>query len=266
MIQVVKLGGSVIAAEEDGSPRARTEVIERLAEELATAGDELVVVHGAGSFGHPLAAEHGFAEGLEATAEARDGLAALHAQVRELDLEVLEGLREAGLPAMSLSPFGSLSCNDGQPGGWNLVPVHRMLERGLVPVSYGDVVLDTSRGITVLSGDRIVAEIARFLQADQLVFALDQDGVYSHPPGASEAELLEAPGPEALEAARERAGGGEGPDVTGGMAGKIGCAVDAVRSGTTVSLVNGLKAGRVQEALGGKTTGTVLEPRRDQHG
>lgn len=260
MVHIVKLGGSVITRKhEDDAPGVREDVLDRLAEELATAADDLVVVHGAGSFGHPLAAEHGLTDGVDDD-DQRQGLARLHADVRRLNLAVLDALQRAGLPAVVTSPFGALSSNDGRPGGWNLVPVHRMIEQGLLPVSHGDVVLDTQRGVSVLSGDRIVAELARFLQAERVVFALDQDGVYTHPPDEPEAELLETPGPEALAEARETATTGEGEDVTGGMAGKLACAVDAVRAGSQVSFVNGLEPARVADALAGKTTGTLLEP------
>lgn len=257
MVQIVKLGGSVLTHPD--RPEVREDALERLAGELADVDDDVVVVHGAGSFGHPGAAEHGLDQGLGG-AEAAAGLAEVHASVRELNLAVLESLRGADLAPVTFSPFGWLSCNDGRPGGWNLIPIHRGLEQGLVPVSHGDVVLDTTRGISVLSGDRIVAELARFLEADRLVFALDQDGVFSHPPDHEDAELLEAPGPDTLKAARERATAGDGPDVTGGMATKIERAVETVRSGTEVCLVNGLKAGRVRDALAGKPVGTVLEP------
>lgn len=259
MVQIVKLGGSVIT-DKEGPPSVREDVLERLGRELASAEEPPLLVHGAGSFGHPGADTHGLTDGVADDAE-RAGLAEVHGSLRELNLRVLASLREVGLPAVTFSPFGWLSCNDGRPGGWNLIPIHRALEQELVPVSHGDVVLDTTRGVTVLSGDRIVAELARFLGAQRLVFALDQDGVFSHPPGHEDATLLEAPGPGVLEAARQRATDGDGVDVTGGMAAKIDRAVEAVRAGTEVCFVNGLKAGRVQDALQGKPVGTVLEPK-----
>lgn len=255
MTQIVKLGGSVVT---DDQGNVREDVLERLAREAATAGEDLVVVHGAGSMGHPLVVEHGLEDGI-ADGAAREALATVHAQVRELNLAVLDALQEAGLPAVVTSPFGTLAGNDGRPGGWNLVPVHRMLGQGLVPVTHGDLVLDTTRGISVLSGDTIGAELARFLDADRVIFALDRDGVYSHPPDHEEAELLRHPTPDELDDARERATIGE-EDATGGMVGKLDEAVRAVRTGAQVCLVNGLEPGRLEDALAGKPEGTVLEP------
>lgn len=260
MTQIVKLGGSVITR--PGSPpEVDQETLARLAREVEGTED-LVIVHGAGSFGHPLAHEHDLAHGVDGD-DQRDAMATVHAHLRRLNLAVLKALQDAGAPATTLSPFGMLGTNDAQPGSWNLVPVHRVLEQELVPVLHGDLVLDTMRGVTVLSGDTIVAELARFLEADRVVFALDQDGVYSHPPGHEEATLLDRPTPEQLAKARENATSGEGPDVTGGMAGKLREAVQAVRAGSEVCLVNGLEPDRVQHALEGNPKGTVLEPTRE---
>jgi len=256
VVQVVKLGGSVITCEDE--PRVRGDAIERLAREAAGAGDELVVVHGGGSLAHPLAVEHGLADGIEDDA-ARDAFARVHAALRRLNLAVLDALREAGRPAATLGPLGQLSTNDGEPGGWNLLPTVRLLDQGLVPVLHGDLVLDTARDTTVLSGDAVAAELARFLEADRLVFALDQDGVHSHPPGHEDATRLDQPTPDELAAAQKRAREAA-DDASGGMAGKLDAAVRAVRAGTPVHLVDGLAEGRLAQALAGEGEGTVLVP------
>ncbi|HNX48306.1 MAG TPA: kinase, partial [Methanomassiliicoccales archaeon] len=60
---LVKLGGSVIT----DKGRYRTfdpETTDRLAEEIARTGQDVMVVHGAGSFGHMLAKEHRLHLGL----------------------------------------------------------------------------------------------------------------------------------------------------------------------------------------------------------
>ena len=63
---VLKLGGSVIT-DKNGELAARTEVINRLAEEIALARKEsLIIIHGGGSFGHPTANKHAIKEGLKA--------------------------------------------------------------------------------------------------------------------------------------------------------------------------------------------------------
>ncbi len=256
MVQIVKLGGSVITTKGQ-QPAIREDALDRLTQEIAPHADELVLVHGAGCFGHPLARAHGIDAGV--TDENIEPTSEVHRQVRMLNVAVLEALGENAGPCLSVSPFGLLGCNDGAPGGWNLVPVHRVLELEAIPVLFGDIVLDTQRGATVLSGDRIVVELARFLDAEQAIFALDQDGVYSHPPEHEEAQLLEEPGLEELIAARDKALEAGPEDATGGMAGKLDATLAIARHGTSVALVGGLQPGRVADALDGDVEGTFVD-------
>ncbi len=52
---ILKIGGSVIT-DKSGELAAKTEDINRIAEEIKRAEvDNLVIVHGGGSFGHPTA-------------------------------------------------------------------------------------------------------------------------------------------------------------------------------------------------------------------
>lgn len=257
MVQIVKFGGSVITTK-DGAPQVRRDVLDRLAGELAPHADDVVLVHGAGSLGHPIATAHDLSDGVDH--HDLEPLAKVHRQVRELNLAVLESIQAQAGPGLALSPFGLLSCNDGAPGSWNLIPVHRTLELGTIPVLYGDVVLDTKRGVTVLSGDRIAVELARFLDPERVVFALDEAGAYSHPPQDDEAELLERPDLSQLADARDRARKAGPEDATGGMAGKLDCTLAIARHGIPVALVDGLKPGRVEGALDGDVEGTDVQP------
>ena len=60
---IVKLGGSVITVKErEFTPDTR--IIERVAQELASAMPQsLIVIHGGGSFGHPVAKKYRVIEG-----------------------------------------------------------------------------------------------------------------------------------------------------------------------------------------------------------
>jgi len=257
VVQLIKLGGSVLT-DKDGPASVRNDVLDRLAREIATSPEPVVVVHGAGSFGHPLARQAKLAAGLVGPKSAQ-AAATVHASVRRLNLQVLDALRRAGLSPVTFSPLGSFLCSDGLPGHWNLIPLHRGIELGLTPVTHGDLVLDTARGLTVLSGDQIMIEMARFFSPTRVVFVIDQDGVLSAPPGHAEAELLVEPTLLEVERAQAFSDGTEN-DATGGMANKLAAARAMVKRGVEVDFVNGLIAGRVSEALSGATTGTRLTP------
>ncbi|HVP26194.1 MAG TPA: hypothetical protein VMT26_00810, partial [Candidatus Bathyarchaeia archaeon] len=62
---ILKIGGSVIT-DKGEELKARTNVIDRLASEIQRANtNNLVIVHGGGSFGHPIAQRYAIKDGLK---------------------------------------------------------------------------------------------------------------------------------------------------------------------------------------------------------
>jgi len=247
----VKLGGSVIT--DKATYRApRLEDLSRLAQELRAAPGPLVVVHGAGSYGHVLAKEFRLAEGRDRDARRDAAFAQVHADVRELSVLVSEALRDAGLPAITHSTYDLARLDSGRLLSFAHAPVADTLAAGFVPVLSGDGALDASRGWGILSGDVIMAELARALRPERAVFVTDVDGIYDRWPDGA---LLPRVGPH------DHVGGGHarGHDVTGGMAGKLARAREVAKAGVEVHVVNGAVPGRLADTLAGKpTVGTVV--------
>ena len=62
---VLKIGGSVIT-DKNGELAARTQEMSRLVEEIRKANvQNLIIVHGGGSFGHPVAQQYAIKEGFK---------------------------------------------------------------------------------------------------------------------------------------------------------------------------------------------------------
>ena len=57
MMIIVKLGGSIITDKAEYR-KFRADTVDRLAGEIVSSGKQVIIVHGAGSFGHILAKEH----------------------------------------------------------------------------------------------------------------------------------------------------------------------------------------------------------------
>ncbi|HVM45463.1 MAG TPA: isopentenyl phosphate kinase [Candidatus Thermoplasmatota archaeon] len=251
----MKLGGSVIT-DKATYRTPRLDALARLALEVASVGQRVVVVHGAGSFGHVLAKKHDLARGdAEAAIERRLAAAQVHADVRELQALVLSALRDVGLPAVGLSTYDLARTTSGELSNFAYEPVHETLARGFVPVLSGDVVLDNARGFGILSGDVLMLELARAVRPARAVFATDVDGIFDRDPREPGATLL----PRVDLRADIRESESRVPDITGSMAGKLKRARAVAASGVPVHVVNGLAPGRVAEALAGKRTlGTVV--------
>lgn len=226
----MKLGGSVLT-DKATYRAARTDAIARLGRELRDAAP-LVVVHGAGSFGHVLAKRHGIADGKgDALAAAR-----VHADVRDLQGLVVAALQDEGVPALALSTA------DLWPEKVALRAA-QALAAGFTPVLPGDVVLRDERW-GIVSGDVLMVELAKALRPALAVFATDVDGIFDAWPGGRLLARI-APGDEPF------AGAARGADVTGGMAGKLARAREAAKHCDAL-VVNGNAPGRLADALAGR--------------
>jgi isopentenyl phosphate kinase len=250
-LRIVKLGGSVITRKREVE-RARPKVLDRLAREIASAGDaRLIVLHGAGSFGHPGARRFGLARapapGASPVHRAR-GAAIVAAEVRRLHLRVLRALVDAGASPASVPMATHARNREGQLAWMDTRPFTETLDAGRLPVSFGDVVPDERWGSSILSADTIARRLAEELHAATVVFVSDVPGVLEpRARGRPQvvAELTEA----RLEALRPAGGA---PDVTGGIRGKVEAMLAIARAGADAALISGLSDGALARALRGE--------------
>ncbi|ELY57238.1 isopentenyl phosphate kinase [Natronococcus jeotgali] len=216
---VLKLGGSVVT-DKDRAETLDGEALDRAADAVADAlavpsealAEGLVVVHGGGSFGHHNASEHG----VSTIAGTRDPTAVhdIHGAMTTLNRFVLSRLLERDVPAVPVHPFSAGHRDaDGEfhlPTG----QVATLLAEGFVPVLHGDVIAHAGEGVTIVSGDELVAELARALEADRI-------GLCSTVPGVLDADDRVVERIESYGTVADVLGESESTDVTGGMAAKV---------------------------------------------
>jgi isopentenyl phosphate kinase len=250
-MEILKLGGSVVT-HKDGQKTPNTDAIKRLAHEVASAGPRrLVVIHGGGSYGHPLAKEYDISDGYSSPRQ-MSGFSLTHQAMVELNKLVVEAFLAEGVPAMSIAPSSFIITEDRRIADADFSVVSRATESGFVPVLYGDTVLDSVLRFTILSGDQLAAKIAISLGAKRIIFCVDVDGVYTaNPKLAKEARLIEELSLSQMRG-MVRIGEALSTDVTGGMLGKIQEAGEAVEAGVEVQLVNALRPDIVKDALRGE--------------
>lgn len=225
---VLKLGGSVITEKDrpetlDG-PALDTAAaaIGEVTASVRSGGDgaktadfapaDLVVVHGGGSFGHHHAEVHD----VSTTAGTHDpeAVLAIHGAMTTLNRFVVQRLRTHEVPAIPVHPLSAAN-RDGEgsltlPAG----QVETLLDEGFIPVLHGDGVAHAGEGVSVLSGDEIVASLADSLAAERV-------GVCSTVPGVLDSgdEVVESI--EAFQDVEALLGGSDATDVSGGMAAKV---------------------------------------------
>ena len=147
---LLKLGGSVLT-KKGGPGIVRQENLALISREIA--GHRrvpLLIVHGAGSCGHPEAHRFRLMEGL--TVETLEGVFITHRAVSRLNSIVVTALREQGIEAIGIHPLDSCYAENGRIVSMECRHIREMLCRGIVPVLHGDVVMDGMKGATIVSG------------------------------------------------------------------------------------------------------------------
>lgn len=213
-MKVLKIGGSVIT-KKAGYREPDAENIRKMAKAVATIWKggvrDFMLVHGAGSYGHPLVIRHGIGNGVK-TEQQKLGYADTHAACSELSSIFTGVLIKEGVPAISIPPASIIVQKNKRIAGFGSI-AQDYLARGFLPVLHGDMVPDTALGGSVCSGDQIVAYLGK--EADFIVLATNVDGVLDDKGNLIE-KITKADFAEISKHFRPSPG-----DVTGAMAGKI---------------------------------------------
>ena len=256
---ILKLGGSVIT-EKEKPLTPNYKAIKRLSREIKESNiKKLVIVHGGGSFGHPIAKKYDISSGLKNEKQLL-GFSETHMAMVELNKIIIESLLGEGVPAVPISPLSFIINKSGRIWKIDLEIIRRLLDMDFVPVLYGDTVLDTDLGFTILSGDQIASKLAIELKAERLIFGVDVDGIFTGDPKLDpSAKLIENLKLGKIEKLNLDFGV-RGFDVTGGMHGKFMEAFEAVKCGVKVFVVNARKPNLIKNALMGlPVRGTLIE-------
>jgi isopentenyl phosphate kinase len=209
---ILKLGGSVITDKSADCAVNRGQLAS-VASAIAgaRAGGGIVVIHGAGSCGHPEAKRYHLDAG--AKAGETEGIFVTHRAVSGLNDTVVAALREKGVAAVGVHPLHVGIADNGRLIGFECRHLETMLRLGMVPVIHGDVVMDLSRGACIVSGDQLVRYLAVALKISRVGLATDVPGVLDGDVVVPEITKKTVPS--------LRIGTSHHTDVTGGMRGKI---------------------------------------------
>ena len=224
---VIKFGGSVITEKTSEVPKAKLETIEQIADTLKENVNSIIIVHGAGSYGHPIAKRYNLLKGLDNDPKQKEAIDETRKQVHELNQLLCSKLEEAGVRTKTIIPSKTMKTNG--PNKIEEFPVdefNAVLEEKKIPVTYGDVTDDLSKGITILSGDVIMMELAKIYRPQLTVFVMDYPGVLEGNPKSPESKVIPLVDSDVRDSVRRTYRKGDGTDVTGGLVGKLDCAAE----------------------------------------
>lgn len=258
---ILKLGGSVITRKEENKPTINHENLRRISKEIAESSrHKLIIVHGAGSFGHPYAREYAIGDEIKDKEDLKRkmlGFSLTHHAVTELNSMVCQHLGKHGIPTMPLQPSSFILTQNKRIQSADTSLISKFLDMDFIPVLYGDVVLDSGPiKMAVLSGDQIITYLAQKLKPERVVLATDVDGIYDkNPKKYPDARLLETVTSKEDIKTEEM-----NIDVTGGMGGKINELLNILELGIESEIINANCKGNIKKVLNGENvTGTIVK-------
>ncbi len=264
----LKLGGSLIT-DKTKPYTPRFDSLQRLASEIqsmkrARPGMRLVVGHGSGSFGHFAVQEylaphpHLPAASQNEQADFWRGFAEVWYRASQLNRYVVDALYAAGLPAMAFPPSAMTRVEGGQIQSWDTAPIETALNSGLLPVIFGDIAFDPTRGATILSTEMLMFYLAHRLHPKTILLAGLETAVWADfPARQNKVELVTA---RSFDSVSGRIGGSHGTDVTGGMRSKVEEMLQLVSEipDLVVQIFSGEQPGSIKAALEGQVLGTLI--------
>ncbi|MGM0404690.1 MAG: isopentenyl phosphate kinase [Thermoplasmatota archaeon] len=241
---LIKLGGSVIS-DKNIPYTFKHRTTRRLIKEIASSVEEdLIIIHGGGSFGHPGAEK--FDLNSHKPENIDEGTSKVQKDMRILNTRIIEMMIEEELWAVSI-PSGIVTrYDDGELIDMNKNIFYQYISRGVVPVTFGDVTLDDKRGVTICSGDDLMLALGE--NADRAIFVSNVDGIYKK--GKVVEEFTESKLPLSKEDILTK---NTSIDVTGGMNRKVEKMLDLSKDCRTF-LVNGNEDGRLEQLIKGEDT------------
>ena len=265
---VIKWGGGLIT-DKSSLCTPNLDVLKQLASTVAechAAGQEVILVHGAGSYGHLRAKNWRLNEGHVADVPQpegsicttqRDAVEQVRQEMLELNQHVCAALADAGISSV-VHPPHQWATNTGMDFQGDLKRF-TFVNDDQIHITFGDVVeVEGQQQFGILSGDDLVVRLALELpRVKRLVFAIGGvDGLLRVPPEfATEDDLIENWSPDIeFEGVHQ-----SDIDVTGGIGLKASRGAHVAAHGIEVLMVNGGIPERVLAAmLGNAVRGTVV--------
>ena len=235
---LIKLGGSIITNKDKPlSPRKKT--IDGIIRNLKKIDEDMIIVHGGGSFGHYWSVKYD----MHTKPKKYDvrGLSIVKNSMIELNKIILDSFLKNKLNPYCLPPTDFMVGN--RPNNKKIREIKKIANSDLIPVTFGDALWFGNKKSFILSGDAIMSVLAKVLRPRLSIFVLNVDGLYND---LKTKKIISKFNNEKISTQKASM------DVTGGMSRKVKEATKISKMGLKVFFVNGNKPERIVKAAKGK--------------
>jgi isopentenyl phosphate kinase len=248
---LIKFGGSLITDKANICvPNFKN--IEKLClmvSEIIELGKKIIIVHGAGSYGHIKAEKWNLNSGIDYDNQINqlNAVQIVRDDMEELNKIIISELNKNSIDAITYKPHEN-GLGLGTEYKFSTF-FDKILDLKKVPVTYGDVVnTNCEKKFGILSGDDICEILSKKYKISHVIFAIaGADGIIDNPNLPNGGNII-----------KEYKLGGDvitknvSNDVTGGMELKIKRASNCLSSQTRVSIINGESPNMIINAILGK--------------
>jgi isopentenyl phosphate kinase len=252
---VIKFGGSSITNKADNKFEMNSKILKQCAKELSNAMKkkkmQIALVCGVGPFGHTNVKLYNLNNGIT-TEEQKKGVEKTNKDCNFVGESVAKALAKEGLKTKLIPGYEVCEQTNKKITKFDFAPYKKALDEGLIPITTGVMVKDKELVWSVMSGDKVIAQLAKHFKPTKVIMGTDVDGIYTADPKVeAKAELIEEITRANVPKILEKVGESKSVDVTGGMKGKLEQLAEQL-DGTPAEIFNLFTNGNLESVLLGK--------------
>lgn len=180
---------------------------------------KMIILTGVGSPGHFIVLKHGLHKGNSGELEQHLGFLEAQIAVNRVRQCILKAFLRHKIPAVQLYASSMYDSDNRRIKRGITENIAKFLDVGMVPVTSGDIVPDTTMGLSVLSGDQILADLAKKFRPKKIIYGSDVDGIFDSDPKTNpDAKLISEISQDTIGSIIEEI---SGEDASGQMRGKL---------------------------------------------
>ena len=251
-IILMKLGGSLLTNKRSQTPICHDNNIKRIANIISKSDKKIIIVHGAGSYAHPIVKKYNINNGFDGTKTQKKAIVKARNQVRDLNGILCKEINRTRHKCESVVPSQSMEMNDNK----EIINLpkeafDKILSKGKIAVTFGDIVNIGSENVGILSGDTLLLKLAQLYKPKRTFFIMDYPGVVKGDLNSEELEIYKEINSKFIEN-KSITKDESRPDVTGGLLNKIRCALEISKA--TECWISGLD--NLEDCMEGRPKGT----------
>ncbi|MFX1256557.1 MAG: isopentenyl phosphate kinase [Promethearchaeota archaeon] len=249
---LLKLGGSLLT-DKNQPFSIRKDVVKSAVQQVIDANVKLILIHGGGSFGHPLAKRYNITKGLDNSIPDQIlGLTQTHQSMNKFNSYLINLFLEKKYPTLSIQSSSIFIRDSSQIVTNSINVIETALDLNILPILYGDIILDKDGSFSIISGEQIIFKLCENLKkynVSKVIFTMETDGLFVTKNNKEKGYLLLKECTCDELDLLNLADMGQKTDVTGGIQGKLNFIKKICKYKIPVQLINGLHKGYILKSL-----------------